>query len=50
MKKQFPTTIHSSAQNLESIIFSGGKVWYQVELHTNDLQKIINFNFADIIK
>jgi Cys-tRNA(Pro)/Cys-tRNA(Cys) deacylase len=26
MKKQFPTTIHSSAQNLESIIFSGGKV------------------------
>lgn len=26
MKKQFPTTIHSSAEKLESIIFSGGKV------------------------
>ena len=50
MKKVFPTIIHSSAENLESIIFSGGKVWYQVELHVNDLPKVINFKFADIIK
>ena len=50
MKKVFPTIIHSSAKNLESIIFSGGKVWYQVELSTKDLPKVVNFNFADIIK
>ena len=50
MKKQFPTTINSSAENLESIIFSGGKVWYQIELAVQDLPKIINFTFSDIIK
>jgi len=50
MKKIFPTIIHSSAKKLESIIFSGGKVWYQVELHVNDLPKVINFKFADIVK
>lgn len=50
MKKVFPTIIHSSAENLESIIFSGGKVWYQVELSVKDLPQIVNFKFADIIK
>ena len=50
MKKVFPTIIHSSAENLDSIIFSGGKVWYQVEISVNDLPKIINFKFEDIIK
>ena len=50
MKKVFPTTIHSSAENLESIIFSGGKVWYQVEISVKDLPKVVNFKFADIVK
>lgn len=50
MKKIFPTIIHSSAENLESIIFSGWKVWYQVELQVSDLPKVVNFKFADIIK
>lgn len=50
MKKVFPTIIHSSAENFESIIFSGGKVWYQVELSIKDLSKVVNFKFADIIK
>jgi len=50
MKRQFPTTIHSSAEKLESIIFSGGKVWYQVEISVKDLPKIVNFKFGDIVK
>lgn len=50
MKKVFPTIIHSFAQNLDSIIFSGGKVWYQVELSTKDLSKVVNLKFADIAK
>ena len=50
MKKQFPTIIHSSAEFLDLIIFSGGKVWYQVELHVSDLPKVVNFKFADIVK
>ncbi len=50
MKKVFPTIIHSSAESLESIIFSGGKVWYQVELYVSDLPKVVNFKYADVIK
>jgi Cys-tRNA(Pro)/Cys-tRNA(Cys) deacylase len=50
MKKQFPTIIHSSAEKLESIIFSGGKVWYQVEISVKDLPKVVNFKFGDIVK
>lgn len=50
MKKVFHTIIHSSAGSVDSIIFSGWKVWYQVELQTKDLPKIIKFHFADIVK
>lgn len=50
MKKQFPTTIHSSAENLGSIIFSGGKVWYQVEISVKDMPKVVNVKFEDIVK
>lgn len=50
MKKIFPTIIHSSAEQLDLIIFSGGKVWYQVELSVKDLPKVVNFKFADIVK
>ena len=37
MKKQFVTTIDISANNFESIIFSGGKIGYQIEMCLNDL-------------
>ena len=50
MKRQFPTIIYSSAEKLESIIFSGGKVWYQVEISVKDLPKVVNFKFGDIVK
>ena len=48
MKKQFPTVVHNSAENMENILFSGGKIGMQVELKTEDFKKIINIKFADI--
>ena len=49
MKKQFPTVVHASAQDYETIIYSAGKVGYQVETSLSDLQKVINCTTADII-
>lgn len=49
MKKQFPTVIHSSAENYATIIYSAGKVGYQVETSLAGLRKIIGCVTADII-
>lgn len=49
MKKQFVTTIHSSAKDFEKILFSAGKIGYQVELSLDQLKKVINFSLNDII-
>lgn len=48
MKKFFPTTIDKSAANFETIIFSAGKVGYQVEIGLEELKKVIQFKLADI--
>ncbi|MGN1316584.1 MAG: Cys-tRNA(Pro) deacylase [Acutalibacteraceae bacterium] len=48
MKKVFPTVVDNSAENMEKILFSGGKIGFQVELKAEDFKKIINFKFADI--
>lgn len=48
MKKLFPTVVHSSAENIEKIFFSAGKIGYQVELAVADLKKAVDFKFADI--
>ena len=48
MKKQFVTTIDQSAADCERIIFSGGKIGYQVEMSLFDLEKVIPFELADI--
>ena len=48
MKKTFKTFIDISASNYETIIFSAGKIGYQVELSLNDLNKIIYFELKDI--
>lgn len=50
MKKQYNTYIHESAKDLEMIVISAGKIGYQVELSPNDLNQLINSEFADIIK
>lgn len=50
MKKFFTTIIHNSAKDFETIMFSGGKIGYQVEMGLDDLSKIIKFSLADIIE
>lgn len=48
MKKFFTTTIDSSALNFSTIIFSAGKIGYQVEVSLDNLSKVIRFELADI--
>ena len=48
MKKFFKTTIHSTAVNYDTIMFSAGKIGYQVETSLNSLKKVIRFDLEDI--
>ena len=48
MKKPFTTTIDESAAAHEKIIFSAGKIGYQVEVTLEDLKKIVRFQLADV--
>ncbi len=48
MKKFFTTTIDKSAENFDTIIFSAGKIGYQVQLRLTDLNKIITYDIDDI--
>ena len=50
MKKAFPTAIHSTARDFETILFSAGKVGYQVEVAPDDLGRIVKLNYADLVK
>lgn len=49
MKKRFKTVIDKSAENYNTIIFSAGKIGYQVEMSLEDLKKVININSAEIV-
>ena len=49
MKKFFKTVIDSSAKNFETIIFSAGKIGYQVELSLDDLSKIIKYELKEVV-
>ena len=44
------TTIHESAKNFDTIIFSAGKIGYQVEVAPADLEKVIRVSYAPIIE
>ncbi len=48
MKKYFKTTIDISASNYDKIIFSGGKIGYQIETTLLELSKIIKYDLKDI--
>lgn len=50
MKKFFRTTIHSSAADCPTILCSGGKIGFQIELTLDSLAKVIPFELHDIIK
>ncbi|MGN1082778.1 MAG: Cys-tRNA(Pro) deacylase [Candidatus Avispirillum sp.] len=49
MKKHFRTVIHDSAQNLDTVFVSAGRVGNQVELNPKSLAKLVGAYFADII-
>lgn len=48
MKKQFKTVVDASAKNFDTIIFSAGKVGYQIETSITNLQKIISISFYNL--
>ena len=49
MKKPFPTFVHSSANGLDRIFVSAGRVGFQMELAPADLSKLVRFRFAELI-
>ena len=50
MKKPFPTVLHESAADCETIYVSAGKIGYQVQLSPGDLQKMLPLKLCDVIK
>ena len=48
MKKTFKTVIDKSALSNNTIIISGGKIGYQVELTLEDLKKVIDYTLEFI--
>lgn len=49
MKKALKTTLHQTAKDFDTIVFSAGKIGYQVELNAKDLEKMIRLSYGDVI-
>lgn len=49
MKKQYNTVVHESAKEYDQIIVSGGRLGSQIFLAPEDIVKVTNGCFADII-
>ena len=49
MKKQFPTVFHETAEILDTIMVSAGKIGYQVQCEPEKLLNLLNAKTADII-
>lgn len=50
MKKNYPTFIDKSAQNLDLMIVSAGKVGIQMELVPKELARVVDAIFYDVVK
>ena len=48
MKKFFVTTVDESAKSFDAIIFSAGKIGFQVEIPPKELEKVIRLQYCDI--
>lgn len=48
MKKQYTTVLDASALDQDTIIFSGGKIGFQIEMAPRDLLQLIAATTADI--
>lgn len=49
MKKPFRTVMDDSALENDTIMFSAGKIGYQVEMNPLDLKGLVNISFVNII-
>ena len=49
MKKAFKTFIHETAESLDKMFVSAGKIGFQVELSPQDLAKTVGCGFADLV-
>ena len=49
MKKEFPAVIDATAELFDTILFSAGKIGYQVEVAPEDLFKMVNIKYEDIV-
>lgn len=49
MKKNFPTFINETAKDFSTIIFSAGKIGFQIDLSLSELGKIVNYRLEDIV-
>lgn len=48
MKKPFKTFVDKSAEHRDKIMFSAGKIGYQVEMKLSELTKVIDFTLEDL--
>ena len=48
MKKQFTTVIDASAQSVTRMMFSGGRIGFQVEISPKELEMIVPVKYADL--
>lgn len=49
MKKPFPTFVHETAREFDTMFVSAGKVGFQIELAPSDLEAAAGCFFADIV-
>ena len=49
MKKPFRTLIHETAEQFDTILFSAGKIGWQVECSLDGLRKVLPVESADLI-
>lgn len=48
MKRTFPTVADVSVTRCETMLFSAGKVGFQVEMRPKDAKRLVNFTVADV--
>ena len=48
MKKQYPTVFHETAEIIDTIMVSAGKIGYQVELAPESLMELVGATMADL--
>jgi len=49
MKKPLPTVAHETAADFEAILFSAGRIGWQIEAGFDDLRKAVPVALADVI-